>query len=167
FLMDSLGNILISTDLGEHWNPFYTPMNGKLWANLLLERKENGQIKILNIGEYRTISVTESKDQKFATTLITGGDSVFTIYSFLRILFPLSGIWLFFLSLYSLIPNTKVPLKASSVGAAVTGVIFLVFLWGFQVYILSFTETTMIIYKALAAIPIFLLGVYSLSLIVL
>ncbi|WP_078125013.1 YhjD/YihY/BrkB family envelope integrity protein [Leptospira alexanderi] len=167
FLMDSLGNILISTDLGDHWNPFYTPMNGKLWANLLLERKENGKIKMLNVGEYRTISITESKDQKFVTTLIAGGDSVFTIYSFLRILFPLSGIWLFFLSLYSLIPNTKVPLKASSAGAAVTGIIFLVFLWGFHVYLSSFSETTMIIYKALAAIPIFLLGVYSLSLIVL
>ncbi|EMJ95781.1 YhjD/YihY/BrkB family envelope integrity protein [Leptospira alstonii] len=167
FLMDSLGNILISTDLGDHWNPFYTPMNGKLWANLLLERKENGKIKILNVGEYRTVSLTESKDQKFVTTRIAGGDSVFTIYSVLRILFPLSGIWLFFLSLYSLIPNTKVPLKASSVGAAVTGIIFLVFLWGFQVYLSSFSETTMIIYKALAAVPIFLLGVYSLSLIVL
>ncbi|ALO25091.1 YhjD/YihY/BrkB family envelope integrity protein [Leptospira borgpetersenii] len=167
FLMDSLGNILISTDLGDHWNQFYTPMNGKLWANLLLERKENGKIKMLNVGEYRTVSITESKDQKFTTVLITGGDSVFTIYSFLRILFPLSGIWLFFLSLYSLIPNTKVPLKASSAGAAVTGIIFLVFLWGFHVYLSSFSETTMIIYKALAAIPIFLLGVYSLSLIVL
>ncbi|MBE8355798.1 ribonuclease BN, partial [Leptospira interrogans serovar Pomona] len=108
--------ILISTDLGDHWNQFYTPMNGKLWANLLLERKENGKIKMLNVGEYRTVSITESKDQKFTTVLITGGDSVFTIYSFLRILFPLSGIWLFFLSLYSLIPNTKVPLKASSAG---------------------------------------------------
>lgn len=167
FLMDSLGNILISTDLGDHWNQFYTPINGKLWANLLLERKENGKIKMLNVGEYRTVSITESKDQKFTTVLITGGDSVFTIYSFLRILFPLSGIWLFFLSLYSLIPNTKVPLKASSAGAAVTGIIFLVFLWGFHVYLSSFSETTMIIYKALAAIPIFLLGVYSLSLIVL
>ncbi|MBM9501247.1 YihY/virulence factor BrkB family protein [Leptospira sp. 201903071] len=167
FAMDSLGHILISTDEGDHWNPFYTPLNGKLWANLLLERKENGKIRMLNVGEYRTISITESKDQKFSTTLVTGGDSVFSIYSFLRILFPLSGIWLFFLSLYSLIPNTKVPLKASSVGAAVTGVIFLIFLWGFQVYLSSFSETTMIIYKALAAIPIFLLGVYSLSLIVL
>ncbi|PJZ42636.1 ribonuclease BN [Leptospira kmetyi] len=167
FLMDSLGHILISTDGGDHWNPFYTPMNGKIWANLLLERKENGKIKMLNVGEYRTISVTESKDQKFTTTVVTGGDSVFSIYSFLRILFPLSGIWLFFLSLYSLIPNTKVPLKASAVGAAVTGIIFLIFLWGFQVYLSSFSETTMIIYKALAAIPIFLLGVYSLSLIVL
>ncbi|MBW0434519.1 YihY/virulence factor BrkB family protein [Leptospira yasudae] len=167
FLMDSLGHILISTDGGDHWNPFYTPMNGKLWANLLLERKENGKIRMLNIGEYKTISITESKDQKFSTTTITGGDSVFSIYSFLRILFPLSGIWLFFLSLYSLIPNTKVPLKASAAGAAVTGVIFLVFLWGFHVYLSSFSETTMIIYKALAAVPIFLLGVYSLSLIVL
>ncbi|PJZ54736.1 YhjD/YihY/BrkB family envelope integrity protein [Leptospira adleri] len=167
FAMDSLGHILISTDEGDHWSPFYTPINGKLWANLLLERKENGKIRMLNVGEYRTISITESKDQKFATTLVTGGDSVFSIYSFLRILFPLSGIWLFFLSLYSLIPNTKVPLKASAAGAAVTGVIFLIFLWGFQVYLSSFSETTMIIYKALAAIPIFLLGVYSLSLIVL
>ncbi|XDD49029.1 YhjD/YihY/BrkB family envelope integrity protein [Leptospira sp. WS92.C1] len=167
FVMDSLGHILISTDEGDHWNPFYTPMNGKLWANILLERKENGKIRMLNVGEYRTVSITESKDQKFSTNLVTGGDSVFSIYSFLRISFPLSGIWLFFLSLYSLIPNTKVPLKASAVGAAVTGIIFLVFLWGFQVYLSSFSETTMIIYKALAAIPIFLLGVYSLSLIVL
>ncbi|TGK37600.1 ribonuclease BN [Leptospira gomenensis] len=167
FLMDSIGNILISTDEGDHWNPFYTPLNGKLWANLLLERKENGKLRMLNVGDYKTISVTESKDQKFATTVITGGDSVFSVYSFLRILFPLSGIWLFFLSLYSLIPNTKVPLKASAVGAVVTGVIFLVFLWAFQVYLSSFSETTMIIYKALAAVPIFLLGVYSLSLIVL
>ncbi len=70
--------------------------------------------------------------------------------------------------IFTIIPNTKVPFKAASIGSAVTGVILIIFFWGFvNIYIASFTEKTMIIYKALAAIPIFLLTIYSIASIIL
>ncbi|PJZ24438.1 ribonuclease BN [Leptospira hartskeerlii] len=167
FLLDALGNILVSIDGGEHWNTFYIPAKGKVFASGLLDRSENGRFRLLNIGEYRKISLSEYKDVKYETIILQGGESVFSPYNILKFFFPLIGIWLFFLALFTLIPNTKVPIRASSWGAGFTSVIFLIFLYGFQVYITSFSETTMIVYKALASIPIFLIGVYSLSLIVL
>ncbi|TGK13015.1 YihY family inner membrane protein [Leptospira fletcheri] len=167
FLLDSLGNILVSIDEGEHWNSFYVPAGGKVFASVLFDRNENGRFRLLNIGEYKKISLSEYRDVKYVTKIIQGGDSLLSPYNILKLAFPLTAIWLFFLSLFTLIPNTRVPIRASSIGAAFTSAIFLLFLYGFRVYLTSFSETTMIVYKALAAIPIFLIGVYSLSLIVL
>ncbi|TGL64005.1 YhjD/YihY/BrkB family envelope integrity protein [Leptospira sarikeiensis] len=167
FLLDALGNILVSIDEGEHWNTFYVPARGKVFASVLLDRSENGRFRLLNIGEYRKISLSEYKDVKYETLILQGGESVFSPYNILKFFFPLIGIWLFFLALFTLIPNTRVPIRASAWGAGFTSVIFLAFLYGFKVYITSFSETTMIVYKALASIPIFLIGIYSLSLIVL
>ncbi|TGJ98325.1 YihY family inner membrane protein [Leptospira langatensis] len=167
FLLDALGNILVSIDGGEHWNTFYVPAKGKVFASVLLDRSENGRFRLLNIGEYQKISLSEYKDVKYETVILQGGESVFSAYNILKFSFPLAGIWFFFLALFTLIPNTKVPIRASAWGSGFTSVIFLVFLYGFKIYITSFSETTMIVYKALASIPIFLIGVYSLSLIVL
>ncbi|EQA44634.1 virulence factor BrkB domain protein [Leptospira broomii serovar Hurstbridge str. 5399] len=167
FLLDSLGNILVSIDGGEHWNSFYVPVRGKVFASVLFDRSENGRFRLLNIGEYEKISLSEYREVQYMTTVLRGGDSVFSPYNILRLAFPLTAIWWFFLALFTLIPNTKVPIRASSIGAAFTSLIFLFFLYGFKVYVTSFSETTMIVYKALAAIPIFLIGVYSLSMIVL
>ncbi|TGK55973.1 YihY family inner membrane protein [Leptospira wolffii] len=167
FLLDALGNILVSIDQGEHWNTFYVPVRGKVFASVLFDRSENGRFRILNIGEYEKISLSEYKDVKYETKTLQGGDSVFSPYNILSFFFPLIGIWTFFLALFTLIPNTKVPIRASAWGSAFTSIIFLAFLYGFKVYVTSFSETTMLVYKALASIPIFLIGIYSLSLIVL
>lgn len=167
FLLDALGNILVSIDQGEHWNTFYLPVSGKVFASVLFDRSENGRFRLLNIGEYEKISLSEYKDVKYETKTLQGGESLFSPYNILTFFFPLIGIWLFFLALFTLIPNTKVPIRASAWGSAFTSIIFLIFLYGFKIYVTSFSETTMIVYKALASIPIFLIGVYSLSLIVL
>ncbi len=167
FLLDALGNILVSIDGGEHWNTFYVPMKGKVFASVLFDRSENGRFRLLNIGEYQKISLSEYKDVRYETKTLQGGESVLSPYNILKFFFPLTGIWLFFLALFTLIPNTKVPIRASAWGSAFTSIIFLLFLYGFKVYVTSFSETTMIVYKALASIPIFLIGIYSLSLIVL
>ncbi|PJZ70401.1 ribonuclease BN [Leptospira perolatii] len=167
FLLDTLGNILVSIDGGEHWNSFYVPIKGKVFASMLFDRSENGRFRLLNIGEYKKISLSEYRDVRYVTIPLRGGNAVFSAYNILKFLFPLTGIWLFFMALFLLIPNTRVPISAAGFGAAMTSTIFLAFLYGFKIYLTSFSETTMIVYKALAAIPIFLIGVYSLSLIVL
>ncbi|MCW5588721.1 MAG: YihY family inner membrane protein [Legionellales bacterium] len=64
-----------------------------------------------------------------------------------------------FYILYSVIPNTKVPLKAGLVGAAIAAVCFELAKKTFTVYILHFSSYQMI-YGALATIPIFFLWVY-------
>jgi membrane protein len=69
--------------------------------------------------------------------------------------------------LYTLIPNAKVPIKAAMSGSIITSVIFLLFLYSFGIYIRSFSGSTFVIYRALAAVPLFLLGVYSVSNIIL
>jgi membrane protein len=132
---------------------------------ILLQNPVKGDI--LAVGEFGKISIGELKDDKVVFKGISGGEAIFSIYSILRITFPLIAIWLFFLMLYTLIPNTKVPIKAAMIGAIVTGVIFLLFLYGFGVYVRSFSGSTFMIYRALAAVPLFLLGVYSISNIIL
>ncbi|MBK9501031.1 MAG: YihY/virulence factor BrkB family protein [Leptospiraceae bacterium] len=69
--------------------------------------------------------------------------------------------------LYMLIPHTKIPFKAAAIGSAITGVILLLFIWAFGIYLRSFATSTMVVYRALAAVPIFLLVVYCLSIIML
>ncbi|MCE9499886.1 MAG: YihY/virulence factor BrkB family protein [Leptospira sp.] len=186
-VVNDVGNILFSLDQGNTWQLSYTPGNGKLLTlipvnpesvfafhidpenSVPFEEGKNlkGSGDLLGIGEFNIISTGELKEDKLSWTNLQGGYSVFSIYSLLKIFIPLSGIWLFFVSLYTLIPNTRVPYRAAAYGAAITSIIFLIFLWTFGIYVSSFSESTVIIYRALAAIPIFLLSVYSLALIVL
>jgi membrane protein len=191
-VLNNLDQILRSTDLGENWAINYTPENGALLGivpinprfgfkslnpeedeteeaikeqEILLQNPVKGDI--LAVGEFGKISIGELKDDKVVFKGISGGEAIFSFYSILRITFPLIAIWLFFLMLYTLIPNTKVPIKAAMIGAIITGVIFLFFLYGFGVYVRSFSGSTFMIYRALAAVPLFLLGVYSVSNIIL
>ncbi len=191
-VLNNLDQILRSVDLGENWAINYTPENGALLGivpinprfgfkslnpeeeeteeaikeqEILLQNPVKGDI--LAVGEFGKISIGELKEDKVVFKNISGGEAIFSFYSFLRITFPLIAVWLFFLMLYTLIPNTKVPIKAAMIGAIVTGVIFLLFLYGFGVYVRSFSGSTFMIYRALAAVPLFLLGVYSISNIIL
>lgn len=124
---------------------------------------------IVGVGEYNKVIRVEKDDSgKAIWKRYQGGKRFFSLYSLLQILIPLAALWLFFVMIFTIIPNTKVPFKAASIGSAVTGVILIIFFWGFvNIYIASFTEKTMIIYKALAAIPIFLLTIYSIASIIL
>lgn len=133
------------------------------------ESLNEGMLGLVGVGEFNKIIRVED-DSKGQTIWkkYQGGKRFFSLYSIFQILLPLLALWLFFLLIFNIIPNTKVPIKASSIGAAVTGIILIIFFWGFiNIYLTSFTEKTMLVYKALAAIPIALLAIYSISLIIL
>jgi membrane protein len=122
---------------------------------------------ILAVGEFGKISIGDVKAGTLEWHTIAGGDNIFSMYSFIKTIIPLSAIWIFFLMLYMLIPHTKIPFKAAAIGSAITGVILLLFIWAFGIYLRSFATSTMVVYRALAAVPIFLLVVYCLSIIML
>lgn len=133
------------------------------------ESPNEGMLGIVGVGEFnKIIRVEEDGNGQTIWKKYQGGKRFFSLYSIFQFLLPLLALWLFFLLIFNIIPNTKVPLRASSIGAAVTGVILILFFWGFiNIYLTSFTEKTMLVYKALAAIPITLLAIYSISLIIL
>lgn len=193
-ILNNFDQILRSEDMGENWSITYTPENGALLSLVpinprfgfkalnpdddeteeAIKEQEQSQAQqtvvkgdILAVGEFGKISLGELKDDRVEFNKITGGEALFSLYSLIRITFPLLAVWLFFLMLYTLIPNTKVPIQAAMFGSIITSVIFLFFLYGFGIYIRSFSGSTFMIYRALAAIPLFLLGVYSVSNIIL
>lgn len=190
-VLNDLGAILYSNDLGNKWQLTYTPTNGKLYAMIpinpkfgfnamnpeddtlpteeeLAKQKEQQVVgDILAVGEFGKISIGDVKDGALVWHTIAGGDNVFSVYSFIKTIIPLSAIWIFFMMLYMLIPNIKIPFKAAAIGSAITGVILLAFIWGFGIYLRSFATSTMVVYRALAAVPIFLLVVYCFSIIML
>ncbi|TGM81805.1 ribonuclease BN [Leptospira mtsangambouensis] len=131
--------------------------------------QSESMLGLVGVGEFnKIIRVEEDAKGQTIWKKYQGGKRFFSLYSIFQILLPLLALWLFFLLIFNIIPNTKVPIKASSIGAAVTGIILIIFFWGFiNIYLTSFTEKTMIVYKALAAIPIALLAIYSISLIIL
>ena len=91
--------------------------------------------------------------------------------SFITILFnffaPFAFIWLLFLIAYIALPNTKVPFKHAAIGASFTGAVWVIFILLFIYYVKAFARGTFAIYGALAAIPLFLLMIYSSSVIIL
>ncbi len=80
---------------------------------------------------------------------------------------PFIYIWLLFLLVYKFFPNTKIPFKPASIGAVFTATIWVIFIMLFEFYVKAFATGSMAVYGALAAIPLFLLMVYSSILIVL
>ena len=190
-VLNDLGSILYSNDLGNKWQMVYAPTDGKLFAMIpinpkfgftamnpddenvpteeeIAKQKEKQVVgDILAVGEFGKISIGDVKAGTLEWHTIAGGDNIFSMYSFIKTIIPLSAIWIFFLMLYMLIPHTKIPFKAAAIGSAITGVILLLFIWAFGIYLRSFATSTMVVYRALAAVPIFLLVVYCLSIIML
>ncbi|MDZ4727649.1 MAG: YhjD/YihY/BrkB family envelope integrity protein [Leptospira sp.] len=200
FILNNLGEILLSEDEGENWSIAYKPKGGAILDLIHLRNKQSVSGLATEPGEIETLQETEIKDDLETTNKLNadmlgilgvgeynkvirienddngkpiwkkyqGGLKIFSLYTLLQLILPLLSIWVFFVLLYTIIPNTKVPIRASFLGAAITGIILILFFWGFlNIYLTSFTEKTMIIYKALAAIPIFLLTIYSVGVIVL
>lgn len=192
-ILNSFDHILRSEDMGENWSVTYTPENGALLGlvpinprfgfkalnpeddeteEAVKEMDNAVQTKVLKgdilaVGEFGKISIGELKEDRVVFKGVSGGEAIFSIYSIIKFTIPLLSVWLFFIMLYTLIPNTKVPIKSALMGALITSIIFLLFLYAFGVYIRSFSGSTFMIYRALAAIPLFLLGVYSVSVIIL
>lgn len=122
---------------------------------------------LLAVGEFNKIAVGDIFGGQVVWKTLSGGDRMFSLYSIIRFIIPLVAIWTFFFMLYSLIPNAKVPIRPAVVGSFLTSVIFLLFIYGYSIYIRSFSDSTLVIYRALAAIPLLLLSIYCISLIIL
>ncbi len=74
---------------------------------------------------------------------------------------PFLVIGLIFFIMYKVLPYTQVDNKAALVGAAVTSMLWVIFLLVFKFYLTSFSTGTFAIYGTLAAIPLTLLLVYT------
>ncbi len=73
---------------------------------------------------------------------------------------------LFFTLIYVLVPNCYVPLKNGFIGAFVATILFTVAKWGFTYYVIHF-PTYILLYGALATIPLFLVWLYVMWMIIL
>ncbi len=192
-VLNNFDQILFSTNRGETWELSQYQQNGNLLSmtpinpkfgtkatnpddddeNILVqEENPDGSPKvvigdILAVGQFNKIAIGDFKDGKIIWHNLSGGDSIYSPYSILNFIIPLIAIWIFFLMLYILIPNTRVPIRTGMIGALITSILFLFFMYGFAIYIKSFSTSTMIIYRALAAVPLFLLYIYGTSLIIL
>jgi len=196
FVLNNLGDIILSEDEGEHWKLAYKSKGGDLLDMIHLtsgtaigrtgtgeteteelpltetediESLNKDMLGIVAVGEYKKIIRIEPDERgNLVWRKYQGGSKFLSFYSFFKFLIPLLAVWIFFILLYSLVPNTKVPIHAAVYGSAFTGIVLILFFWGFvNIYLTSFTEKTMIIYKALAAIPVFLLTIYSFGTIIL
>lgn len=131
------------------------------------EKPKEAAGDLLAVGEFNKIAVGDIFGGQVIWKTLSGGDKMFSLYSIIRFIIPLAAIWTFFFMLYSLIPNAKVPIRPAIAGSFVTSVIFLLFIYGYAVYVKSFSDSTLVIYRALAAIPLLLLSIYCISLIIL
>jgi membrane protein len=88
------------------------------------------------------------------------------IKAVLLYLIPFMMIWLAFFMLYKLLPYTRVRTPSAFWGGAVGAALFMIFKWGFGLYITHFSAYSKI-YGALAAIPAFLLYLFLIWIIIL
>ena len=152
---------------GEKGVVIYTENGGKNWKSRSLPTYRINKLSYLDdttwaIGNGGTIQKNIDNRKKWTGS---SGKSVFAMIT--NFLAPFIFIWIFFLLAYSTLPNIKVPFKYSAIGAAFTGTVWVIFIFLFIVYIKAFANGTFAIYGALAAIPLFLLLVYTSALIIL
>jgi membrane protein len=149
------GTMIFTDDGGENWYKKSLPtqkvnkilyVNKKLWA----------------IGDTGMIMSSVDSGQKWR-----GFEGKSFIAFLINFLAPFAFIWLLFLLVYMSLPNTKVPFKQAAIGAAFTGALWVMFILLFIVYTKAFAKGTFAIYGALVAIPLFLLMIYTSSLIIL
>lgn len=155
FIAGENGMIIHTVNGGANWKSDTLPAykinrliysGGTLWA----------------IGNGGTI---QKSTDNGATWNGESGVSIFAM--FIKFLAPFLFIWLLFLMTYTTTPNTKVPFRFASIGAAFTGTIWVLFIFLFIIYIKAFATGTFAIYGALASIPLFLLMIYASALIIL
>jgi len=151
---------------GENGTLIYTSDGGINWRSNALPAYKISKLlysgnNLWAIGHGGTIQ--KSSDWKRWDGI--SGVSIFAV--FIKFFTPFIFIWLLFLMIYITTPNTKVPFKDASIGAAFTGSVWVIFIFLFIIYVKAFATGTFAIYGALASIPLFLLMVYASSLIIL
>ncbi len=155
FIGGEKGTILITEDGGEKWTRL------KVSSPRINDMVAFGS-GIVAIGENGTVLKSDAQGRRWQGS--EGG----SIFAFLLNFFaPFVFIWLLFLLTYIVMPNMKIPFKPAAIGASFTGAVWVMFILLFIVYVKSFAKGTFAIYGGLAAIPLFLLMVYSSALIIL
>jgi len=150
------GGIRLSTaNGGERWE------RGRLHTSRINCITSYGAM-LLAVGEEGMIMRSEDRGRSWKGT--RGGNLIGALLNFFG---PFILIWVLFLLTYIILPNTRVPFKPAAIGASFTAAIWVVFILLFIVYVKSFASGTVAIYGGLAAIPLFLLMVYTSTLIIL
>ncbi|MBP7901390.1 MAG: YihY/virulence factor BrkB family protein [Spirochaetes bacterium] len=155
FISGEKGVLLYSDNSGSAWKKISTGTNK---INSLLD---NGG-RIWAVGDLGSLVWSDDSGNTWKGTKGTS----FIIF-LLKFFGPFLFIWIFFLFAYKVIPNIYVPFKAAAIGASFTGAVWVAFIYLFIVYVKAFANSTFAIYGALAAIPLFLLIIYSSTLILL
>ncbi|MBN2403512.1 MAG: YihY family inner membrane protein [Spirochaetes bacterium] len=155
YLAGSKGMIVFTVDGGQNWRKKDLSIGNinslKIFNNTIWAFGDNGMI-------------LRSIDNGITWEGEKGKSVILYLSNFFA---PFILIWLLFLLIYIFFPNTKVPFKPAAIGAAFTGLVWVIFILLFEIYIKAFAKSSFAIYGALAAIPIFLLMVYTSFLIVL
>lgn len=149
------GTIIRTINGGETWRSVKIPTNRV--NKMFLSKKE-----IWAVGNIGTIQHTDADVYKWSGK---SGKSIINMA--VNFFAPFLFIWILFVVAYTTIPNTKVPFRFSSIGAAFTGSVWVIFILLFIYYVKGFAKGTFAIYGALAAFPLFLLMVYASALIIL
>ena len=152
---------------GENGKFIQTTNGGRTWKSdslpaFKINRLMYSGSTLWAIGNGGTIQKSDNKGKSWSGK--SGKSIIAMIINFLA---PFIFIWLLFLFAYATTPNTKVPFKYASIGAAFTGAVWVMFILIFIVYVKAFATGTFAIYGALASIPIFLLMIYASCLIIL
>ncbi len=155
FVGGSKGAVIYTEDGGENWKSYnleaykinrFIYHNKKLWA----------------FGDTGLIQVTADMGKTWSG--IEGRSIAAVLINFFA---PFAFIWLLFTFMYMSMPNVKVKFRHASLGGAFTGAVWVIFILLFIFYIKSFAKGTFAVYGSLASIPLFLLMIYSSTVIIL
>jgi len=134
-----------------------------------LQRRFSDYLSVVVVGPVLlmvAMSMTSSLQSQWLVQWLINhtvlGDAILLLFR----LVPYVSIWIAMTFLYSYIPNVKVPLRSALLGGVVAGTIWQFTQWAyfhFQVGVANYNA----IYGALAALPVFLVWIYTSWLIVL
>ncbi len=158
-LVGDADRVLFSADAGQRWQ------RSQLGARSM-ESVFVLDGRAIAVGENESVYVSTPLDQdRISWKRVFGGANSF--FRVLNVVLPFLVIWVMFIVGFVTLPNTHVPIRPAAVGASVTSAVWVLFILGFIFYVRYFSGGTQAIYGALAAIPLFLLMIYSSAIIVL
>jgi membrane protein len=155
FVGGSKGAVIYTEDGGENWKT-YSLETYKI--NRFIYHKK----KLWAFGDTGLIQVTPDMGKTWSG--IKGRSIAAVLINFFA---PFAFIWLLFTFMYMSMPNVKVKFRHASLGGAFTGAVWVIFILLFIYYIKSFAKGTFAVYGSLASIPLFLLMIYSSTVIIL
>jgi membrane protein len=144
-------------DSGSTWRPAESNSNKNL-HRIIYNTQEN---KIYIAGSHYQI-LKNNNDSFYKFSIVQKSPFARTMLSaFGSFILPFIVIGIIFFLLYKVMPFTEVINSAAFYGAAITSLLWVIFLLVFKYYVSSFSKGTFAIYGTLAAIPLVLLLVYT------